>query len=314
MPSLVKEAIDGSAQTTIKSQAIVFHSLNIFALILVLVVLTTAMTARKIRRTRTWYTYLWIQLLLTLSFLWHPFKSSGYKPSFVTCLMQAVFVYTAPLTSSWAFLAPVVEVINDLSRLHFFPSNQLALRQERGTPSSAALCPHQGLCLRSYEGLRHPTYVGMQSDLSYCHFSSTTPAIIGAIIYLIPIVVCIPLFASIGFRAYRNSRFLERDHHILAIPLAGIIRMGILLFAPILGLGIAFPNNELEDLNRFLTLGTRLASSFYITHVQLFTLAPILTAIAFGSQQDLIPAAISLWGRPSTNKCMERFPSSPASK
>ncbi len=85
---------DGSIQWTV----IVFHSLDIFALALVSMVLTTAMTARKIRRLRTWYTYLWTQLLLTVAFLLHPFKPSNYKPAYVPCLIQAMLVYATPPT------------------------------------------------------------------------------------------------------------------------------------------------------------------------------------------------------------------------
>ncbi|TFK65275.1 hypothetical protein BDN72DRAFT_900832 [Pluteus cervinus] len=283
MHRLIEGAGDSLVHNTIKPTVIVFHSLNIFALILVSVVLITATTARRIRRIRTWYTYLWTLLLFIISFLLHPFKSSDFQPNFVPCLIQAVLVYVAPPASSWALLALVVEVY--------------MLTQAR----SAILGTHSrfmllcapinifvwGVTLVVIEGLRHPSSVGMQADLLYCHLSIPTPAIIGTVVYLIPIAVCIPLFVSIVFKAYRNSRLLERDRAVSIIPLASVLRIGVLLFAPILGLGIAFSNNVLENLNRLLPLGL----------YALLTPVPILTAIAFGSQRDMVSAASSLWGR-----------------
>ncbi|TFK65273.1 hypothetical protein BDN72DRAFT_845732 [Pluteus cervinus] len=270
---VVKIVEDGSIQPTV----IIFHTLNILALALVSVVLTIAMTARKIRRLRTWYIYVWTQLLLTIAFLLHPFKSSNYKPAYVPCLIQAMLVYATPPASSWAFLALVVEVYVLMQA----NSSILGTRFQfmlLCTPINIFVC---WATLVIIEGLKHPSSVGMQSDLSYCHLSITTPAIIGAVIYLIPIVICIPLFASILLKAYRNSRVLlgERGHTVFIIPPTSILRIGVLLFAPILGFGFAYPSGELEELNRFLPL------------------VPILTAVAFGSHTDMVSVVKSLWAR-----------------
>lgn len=93
---LIQDATEIKEGGAIRSTAITFHSLNILAFVLVSVVLVTAMTSRKIRRLRTWYTYMWTQLLLSVAFLLHPFKSPDYKPAYAPCLIQAMLVYATP--------------------------------------------------------------------------------------------------------------------------------------------------------------------------------------------------------------------------
>ncbi|TFK65868.1 hypothetical protein BDN72DRAFT_176708 [Pluteus cervinus] len=216
--------------------------------------------------------FLCIQVFFSISFVLHPFKTAEFRPRFVPCLLQAMFVYAAPSTANWTLLALVVEVYVMMQtsgctrwKLNFF-----------------LLCVPMTVFISEIAvvlimGLRSPSSIGMQSDSLYCHLTiAPRSAIVSVVFYLLPVVICIMLFSLIGLKAYRYSQVLQvgRENTISPLPVSSILRVGILLLAPVPALGFAFPDAvyALRKLNRLLPL------------------VPLLTAIAFGTQKDIVLA------------------------
>ncbi|TFK65867.1 hypothetical protein BDN72DRAFT_845047 [Pluteus cervinus] len=271
------EAEDNSAPATLSYTVIIFHSLNVFALILILVILSTAALTRDLRRIKMWYTFLCVQLFYVISFLLHPFKKLDYEPEFGLCLLQAMLVHAAPLAANWALLALIVEVYT-LIRTNWTSQGKFKL-----VIFSTPVFIFAGVAIAVLvDGLKHPSSVGMTPESLYCHLISTGPytTVMDAIIYLLPTVICFTLSFTIGFSVYRYSRDIERQSVLSGVSPSSVIRVAALLLGPIPALSCLLPRTyvQLQQTGHFLFL------------------MPILTAIVFGTQRDMV-AAMFPWSR-----------------
>ncbi|TFK65866.1 hypothetical protein BDN72DRAFT_845046 [Pluteus cervinus] len=276
MSQVIKEATVNAAHPTLSSTVVLFHSLNILAFVLVLTVLITAILAKNLHRVGAWYTFLCIQLLFVITFLFYPFKSSNFSPAFVPCLLQAILVYAIPPAANWGLLALVLEVYALIQTTATGPSNQKLRFFLFGLPITIFIGEALVVLI---VGLKYPSAIGMQPDALFCHLKSTKlPGIVDAVVYLIPIIVSIALFCLLGLKAYTYSRRLrvERVSVNSSFPPLSILRIVVLLLAPIFVFCCAFQQYTLlVKLSNFLPL------------------VPILTAIAFGTQKDMISALLT---------------------
>ncbi|TFK65865.1 hypothetical protein BDN72DRAFT_176667 [Pluteus cervinus] len=271
-----RQRIQNMAPPTLSPTVVMFHSLNIFALVLVLVVLTTAILTKSLRRVKTWYTFLCIQLFFAIAFLLHPFKQPDFQPAFVPCLLQAVLVHAVPSTASWALFALVLEVYV------LIRTNSTADRKFKFFLLGLPIVVFTGeVLVVLLAGLKYPYAVGMNPDGLYCHLTcSTLRSIVDTILCLVPIIVSFILFCLIGLKAYRYSRGLQaqRETAISSFTPLSILRIGTLILAPIPVFGCVIQGHT--------TLRLKLCN--------FLPLMPILTAIAFGTQKDMF-SALFIW-------------------
>ncbi|TFK65869.1 hypothetical protein BDN72DRAFT_176808 [Pluteus cervinus] len=259
---------------------LVFSSLDIFALVLVALVLVTALASKRIHRNKTWYLYMFSQLLFAIAFLLHPFKSSQFRPTFVPCLVQSMLLYSTPPTASWAFFSLVVE-------LYLVASGTPLRKAQFVLLFSVPIFVLIGIStVILVMGLKNPSLVKMGSAAMYCTLNSHTPSQISAFACLIGVTIDLFIFSMLAFRMYRHWKDLAGrsglNPRVIEVSLSTTIRVGVLIFIPILGFFLAVVHQ-----------GT-IPQTAYAGWNCVFPVVPIVSALVFGTQKDMLSATLCI--------------------
>ncbi|TFK40431.1 hypothetical protein BDQ12DRAFT_721869 [Crucibulum laeve] len=257
-------------------QITIFDALAFLAVFLVGAVLATALFSRKVNRRRPWYNMLVSWLVYSASYLLLVGFQGDKGPPFWFCFLQAVFVYGAPPLAAFGTACYIVDLYLSVSSLHVVP---------RKPTSSATLVllfiPWVAFISVIIEisilVTRDPSSVKRSPGLVYCHLDTTIQVTSNVALGAIAGVILVPLeiWIAILLRKSRTKCQEFEDVNPQSKQLSLLIRSAVFTAMVLIGVALNITACWLNN------------QRIVIWSIFLPT-APILLAISFGTQRDIM--------------------------
>ncbi|TFK73674.1 hypothetical protein BDN72DRAFT_834548 [Pluteus cervinus] len=271
----------GDGHPRVLPVTLIFDLLQLLALVLLVLVASSAMLSRRVHRMRTWYSFLLSWIIYTIAFLLLPFKSPDFEPDRATCLFQASMIYATPPTASWAGLCFVIEAY---SRIRLVLGVSELRPWQSMTLLIVPLFVMAGVVAEVYLlGMNNIPAIRMEPTFLYCHLDLPQPAIISAALCSVSMAGCIVMFAIIAMMAFRNWEEVKAnsmDSNSPNVTPSVMIRIWAFIMFPMIAMGVtlSFPSPS-ESAGKWNLL---------------LPLMPLSAALIFGTQRDIISSLSSL--------------------
>ncbi|KAK0443892.1 uncharacterized protein EV420DRAFT_1013207 [Desarmillaria tabescens] len=262
---------------------LIYDILSFLGFFFLLAVLLPAAFSKKIKRRRTWFSLIISWMMFAFSYLCLVGnQSGGDEPHFGTCLFQTLLVYSVPpLVASTGFYF-ILDMYLELRNTIFRGSDVSSAYRD-----SMVLTPWVLWVLMIMTTaflINDPTQISRESTDMYCH-SNTGAQLAVTLCVTFPLAAsCILLEVLMAHLLYRHWTIFRRycvdkasDSRSGRISLSMIIRIFCFTSVPLAALGLAsFVAAHQMESNA--TWNILLAS------------LPILAALSFGTQKDIIRA------------------------
>jgi hypothetical protein len=258
-----------------------FIALNLIGGIGMLLVLITAILARKVKRLSTWYSFCisWVLSCISYSLLFLAGQQTTATPSYWLCYSQAALIYAMPPTTTGTTLALLVHIL--LS----FPDTtaEIPIKVNLRTSCMLLMGPYS-IFLVMFIGVslfdtRNPMTLQKADRGTYCNSTNSDWSRISSIVVAVLSMAIIIVEGQLVARVYSNIQSLRKDSQSFAT----IFRA--LLFTTI----------------NFITLVIAMVFTVTNDHALAFDLIisifPLLALFVFGLQKDLFEAWFS-WQAP----------------
>ncbi|KAL0954462.1 hypothetical protein HGRIS_003435 [Hohenbuehelia grisea] len=246
-----------------------YNAVNTVGLVLLALTFLPAWLTPSVQRSTAWITLMAGAIFYSLGALLIVGNQIGPSPSFGMCLTQATVMYSSPAMDGAAFLALVIELFGAFGSTHL-----LWLTRRR---MLLVYCPYAIVGSVSLFiiilGLTNPAGVRRNDSSFFCHLESPAPLLVSCSILGLCAFMTIPLSAVIAVRLYRNRRSLITNG--VQIGMAIRVLVFCALPGPIITLTVLAPNLPPYD-----------GLAFGISTM------PIVAALVFGSQKDIVLAWI----------------------
>lgn len=260
----------------------IYDALSFLGFLLLLAVLLPAALSKQIKRRRTWYSLIISWMVFAFSYLCLVNDHFGDEPHFGTCLFQTLLVYSAPpLVASTGF--------------HFILDIYLELRNTTIGGSNVSVVCRDMMVLTPWVLwvlmimttaflIKDPTQISRESSHMYCH-SNTVAQLVVTLCVTFPLAASCVLFEGLmGHLLYRNWTVFRRycvdkasDSRSGRVSLSMIIRLVCFTMVPLAALGLA-------------SLVAAHQTESNATWNILLASLPILAALSFGTQKDIVRA------------------------
>jgi len=252
-----------------------FNSLQMFGLVAIIAVTSTAVLSAQIKRVSTWYIFMggWVLWCISFSLLFG--NQENGCPAYWFCLLQAALIYAGPPANACATLAILLE-------LYFSMKTTLnGLDNPRWRTIVLTVAPPATYLVIFLEalvyGLVNPGVVKRDVSGMYCGITSGLPAKISASlvgIFSVTMLIYQGLTFTVLYRNWLAFRRLQVSPKNKNLSLSMIIRVSVYSFLPILALGLSVE-------------AVILTTSSGLAQIATATL-PGLAALIFGSQKDIL--------------------------
>ncbi|KAF9264615.1 hypothetical protein L218DRAFT_958334 [Marasmius fiardii PR-910] len=270
----IREAIN---QPQDFSQVWTFNFLQILALVLNVVVLSTAVISSHVKRAPIWFIFMasWMLWAIAHSLLFlsgHQFDDK--PPPQALCLIQAGLVYAFP---------PYMELLNLglLAHVYLVFRNSIKHppRPQTETPLIFIFLPI-GVFLAMFVevsaiGLRYPEMIARMPLSMYCHLIDRSSFTMSAVFCALAILFSLGLQVVLGAMLYRNWEIF-RDTHLVWGNGTTVFRIIVFSVGPTLAL--------------IINIVAEMSSKYEFASIIVIHLMPSIAAITFGSHKDIIRA------------------------
>ncbi|KAF7370542.1 hypothetical protein MSAN_00686400 [Mycena sanguinolenta] len=272
----------------------VFNSLFTVALVLLTIVILPAIFSRNVRRNALWFTFIGSWLLYCVSGLLLVGHQLGPDPPFGICLLQAALIHSVPTLGSVAggcFIVDVivfhtetlpVALVLDTNETHangdypsYLQDTNSSFPQLLAFPAFAFFSL---FWLSLGIGLQDHTTVNRVQNM-FCHINTGLPTLVGSLLSGFSIAVAIAVEIAAGIMIYTSRPTLSdaKSPSDSNQPIARGMVIRICLFSLLTVLGLVLSAVMLFHFN-----DTDIQGNF------LLPILPILVAILFGAQRDII--------------------------
>ncbi|KAF7367795.1 hypothetical protein MSAN_00843700 [Mycena sanguinolenta] len=265
----------------------VFNISSILGVVSLTLIVATAYFSSTVRRSDLWYRHIIAWIVYNTAFLVLIGHQGDPDPPFGLCFFQAALIYAVPTFPTLSAFCFVADLYIRLSAVLF---NKRKIRPALKTFLGLFPLIVLGCVFIVAMGLVvDPQTVGFEENHLYCHDSTSIQATItGAIIIMtgfliFPLEIWIAVVLYRNWRSFRGSR--SPDQHLF---LTMFIRMVLFTIISMLGVGLSS-----------YSFGSSTAFNPYWTRLVL-TIVPIIAAITFGSQEDIMRSWI-FWREPPLN-------------
>ncbi|KAF7308839.1 hypothetical protein MKEN_01083800 [Mycena kentingensis (nom. inval.)] len=271
----------GLSDAQLRTAVVAFNLLVVLALLLLSLVVATAYFAARVRRSGLWFRHLISWIVYSASFLLLFGHQTGPPPPFGLCAIQAAFIYAAPTLPTLSALAFVIDLYIGLSAVVHKKGkiNEKFAKFLRRFPAVVYVCVF-------FEAILTVTEPGVVSrDIRhlnlYCNITSALPTkvsagiVIMAGIIIVPLEIWITIIFVKDWVAYRRSPERANDPEVSCNM---FIRVALYTIVAFVAVGLSSASIGITTPHPFWSLT--------------LAIVPILAAIAFGTQKDLLKCYI----------------------
>ncbi|KAF5327130.1 hypothetical protein D9619_004956 [Psilocybe cf. subviscida] len=257
---------------------VLFDTLFIVGLVSLAAIVLTAWLSPTIRRSSTWFMFIWSWLLISIANIILVGQQTGTEPMAGICLFQAMLVYGLPVLSSFYAVTFTLQVYLTIQ----------GAMQGRSTMSKKQLIGIHALPIVSCVGvfievlvigLSSPDTVARDDTGMICHLTSSFPRRLTAGITILAMVLFI-FFGFLLFRIVRRRQdaFLEISGPGTKAYLSGDVVIRVLVFSccPTFALAISGLKYLSSSHDKDATSNLILAG------------LPLVASFIFGSQKDIL--------------------------
>ncbi|KAL0945465.1 hypothetical protein HGRIS_000954 [Hohenbuehelia grisea] len=267
---------------------IAFNTILVAGLLLNLIILSVACLSRKVQRTATWMLFIVSWIVLCLSYLALAGQQMGQNsmPAFGFCLAQAALMYAAPPLTAYATLIFMIQVYLSL-RCYVYGEKP----KEKYITGLLAIPPiiHAAIVIEVVIlGLRDRNQVKRHMTGMFCSLNKTmTPIYVTlalvtvAVIGVIGLEITTALFLRRNWSAFMSMNKKEKEASFFGPGI--VIRMALFSIVPIFVLIIELIIIPLHS--------NKMGMSVSLI---MYAIVPLLAALAFGTQGDII-GALMFW-------------------
>ncbi|KAJ7813650.1 hypothetical protein B0H13DRAFT_2684413 [Mycena leptocephala] len=249
----------------------VFNSLFSAGLVLLAIVILPPLFCSKVRRSALWFAFMGYWMLYCASCLLLVGHQIGPDPPFGLCLLQAVLIHAVSTLATIAGVCFVVDLYCVL-RITIMHSYWIPLKRTAVLLALPLVSFLSLFILSLVIGLLDHSTVDREPSGLVCHINTGLPTLVSAILSGWSLVIALAVEVSAAFVIY-GARTKSPD----ALPIAKGMLIRISMFSVVTLLGLIVSAFQL-----FHFLETGLKSNILIP------LLPILIAIIFGVQRDII--------------------------
>ncbi|KAJ6518871.1 hypothetical protein C8R45DRAFT_949587 [Mycena sanguinolenta] len=255
----------------------VFNSLFTVALVLLTIVILPPIFSRNVRRNALWFTFIGSWLLYCASGLLLVGHQLGPDPPFDICLIQASLIHSVPTLGSVAGACFIVDLYCTL-RVSLLRSYWIPMRRTPALLALPAVAFFSLFWLSLGIGLQDHTTVNRLQNM-FCHINTGLPTLVGSLLSGFSIAVAIGVEIAAGIMIFNSRPTLsaEKSPSDSDQPIAPGMAIRILLFSLLTVLGLV-----LSAVMLFHFSDTDIHGNFMLP------ILPILVAILFGAQRDII--------------------------
>ncbi|KAJ7641604.1 hypothetical protein FB45DRAFT_359968 [Roridomyces roridus] len=266
-----------------------FNAFAIIGALFLTLIVGTAYFSTTVSRSELWYRHIIAWIVYDAAFFFLIGHQQDAVPPFGLCIFQASLIYavpTFPTLSAFCFVADLYirlsSVIENKRKirpaLHKFLVNM---------PLFVLL----SVFIEVLVLVQDASVVGFEQRHLYCHVSTSAQSLISGGIIIATGLLIFPLEIWIAIVLYRNWRSFRgsREHNTF---LTMFIRIVLFTVLSMLGVGLSS-----------LSIGSPSAPKPYWTRLVL-TIVPIIAAITFGSQEDIMRSWI-FWREPPPTPAKE---------
>ncbi|KAJ6505388.1 hypothetical protein C8R45DRAFT_972544 [Mycena sanguinolenta] len=263
-----------------------FNLCSILGVVSLTLIVATAYFSSTVRRSDLWYRHIISWIVYPAAFLVLIGHQGDPDPPFGLCFFQAALIYAVPTFPALSGFFFVADLYIRLSAVLF---NKRKIRPALKTFMGIFPLIVLGCVFIAAMGLIvDPQIVGFEEKHLYCHDSKSTSiqaGITGVIVVMtgflmVPLEIWIAVVLYRNWRSFRGSR--SPDQHLF---LTMFIRMILFTIISMLAFGLTW-----------YAFGSSTAFNPYWTRL-VMTLLPIMAAITFGSQKDIMRSWI-FWREP----------------
>ncbi|PBK67100.1 hypothetical protein ARMSODRAFT_338671 [Armillaria solidipes] len=272
-----------SIDSPVLDRVLVFDTLSFVGLFSLLAVLLPAVFSKQIKRRRTWFSLILSWMVFAFSYLCLVNNQLGDEPHFGTCLFQTLLVYSAPPLVASSGLYFILDIYLEL-RNTIFSESEISIVYRDTIVLAPWVLWVLMIMTSAFQLIKDPTQISRESTHMYCH-SNTGAQLTVTLCVTFPLAACcILLEVLMGHLMYRNWTVFRRycvdkasDSRTGRVSLSMIIRIVCFTLVPLAALGLAsFVAAHQMESNA--TWNILLAS------------LPILAALSFGTQKDIVRA------------------------
>jgi hypothetical protein len=259
---------------TFAAEVAVWNICSLLGVLSLTLIVATAYFSTTVHRSELWFRHIIAWIVYSAAYL-ALIGHQGSDPPFGLCFYQAALIYavpTFPTLSAFCFVADLY------IRLSAVVHNKRKIRPALKT--FLGLFPLIVLACVFTEAMvlvTDPSTVGLEQNRLYCHVTTTRQSLIsGGIIVMtglliFPLEIWIAVILYRNWRSFRGSR--SPDQHLF---LTMFIRIVLFTIISMLGVGLSS-----------LSIGSPSAPKPFWTRLVLI-IVPIIAAITFGSQEDIM--------------------------
>ncbi|KAJ7641598.1 hypothetical protein FB45DRAFT_1054078 [Roridomyces roridus] len=264
------------------TQVAVFNSFAILGILLLTLIVATAHFSAKVHRNELWFRHLIAWIIYDVAFILLLGRQEDAVLPFGLCVFQASLIYAVPTYATLSAFSFVADLYIRLS--------SIVLGKRKIRPALNKFLVNMpffvllGVFTEALVLVQDPSAVGFEQRHLYCHVTTTTQSLISGGIIVATGLVIFPLEICIAIMMYRNWRpFRGYSGH--RIFLTTFIRVVLFTIISMLGVGLSS-----------LSIGSPTAPKPYWARL-IFTIIPVVAAITFGSQEDIMRSWI-FWREP----------------
>ncbi|KAF5361397.1 hypothetical protein D9758_006254 [Tetrapyrgos nigripes] len=218
-----------------------YNALQIFGLITVAMVLSTAALSPGVRRSTIWYIFMSGWIVWCISYLLLVGHQTGPPPAHAFCTVQAALIYAGPPSNACATLGILLRLylaVNATLKSRTKPLRWKVMVLNAGSPVTWVMVFTGSLVY----GIVNPDLVHRDPSGMYCNISSIVPSGVAASLVALFSVIMI-IFEVITFTLlYQNwaaFRRLQRTASGDATSVAMVVRISIFSVLPMLALALS---------------------------------------------------------------------------
>ncbi|KAF7367793.1 hypothetical protein MSAN_00843500 [Mycena sanguinolenta] len=269
---------------TFAAEAALFNICSLLGVLSLTLIVATAYFSTTVHRSELWFRHMIAWIVYSAAYLALAGHQGGSDPPFGLCFYQAALIYAVPIFPTLSAFCFVADLYIRLSAVvHNKRKIRPALKTFLGLfPLIVLACVFTEAMVLVID----PSTVGLEQNGLYCHVTTTRQSLISGGIILMTGLLIFPLEIWIAVVLYRNWRSFRGsrspEQHLF---LTMFIRIVLFTIISMLGVGLSS-----------MSIGSPSAPKPYWTRLVL-TIVPIIAAITFGSQEDIMRSWI-FWREP----------------
>ncbi|KAF5361473.1 hypothetical protein D9758_006247 [Tetrapyrgos nigripes] len=220
-----------------------YNTLQIFGLITVAMVLSTAALSPGVRRSTIWYIFMSGWIVWCISYLLLVGHQTGPPPAHAFCTVQAALIYAGPPSNACATLGILLRLylaVNATLKSRTKPLRWKVMVLNAGSPVTWVMVFTGSLVY----GIVNPDLVHRDPSGMYCNISSIVPSGVSASLVALFCVIMIIFEGSIItftllYQNWAAFRRLQRTASSDAASVAMVVRVSIFSVLPMLALALS---------------------------------------------------------------------------